>query len=150
VSRRVATVLTGVLLAFALLFTHAWRQSNGIRALTADVRSTYNLPAQDALFPIASLAEVIPDGLSPQEVVRKLQPLRERVLSEHWVAGKSVDKAPFRAHVIGLRLAHGGVYRVAFVYREGRLVDIDTPEYLGRTSELPADPGQAWVSAGAT
>jgi hypothetical protein len=37
---------------------------------------------------------------------------------------------------------------VAFVYRNDTLVDIDSPEHLGRISDLPPDSRQAWVGSG--
>jgi hypothetical protein len=149
-TRRLYSALAVLILVIGLFVAHAWRQNNGIAALTSDIRNTYNLPAADALFPIASLDEVIPEGSSPEEVVRKLQPLKDRVASERWVRGNDVGGSPFTAHIIALKLSGGGTYSVAFVYRKGTLWDIDTPEYLGRTAEFPGDSGQVWLSRGAT
>ena len=137
-----------LLLIFGLAVANAWRKQRQVRTLTADIRSTYNLPAQDVLSPISTLDEVVPDGLSPQQVVRRLHPLRNRVVSERWVAGEDVDKRPFHAHIIELRVGSGGAYEVAFVYRNGALWDIDSPEYLGSVSDLPADSQPARVGSG--
>ena len=149
-SRRAGFVLLAIVLVTALFVARSYGQHEAIRALTADIRKTYGLPPNGVPFPIASLGEVIPRGSSPRDVVRRLRPLRERVASERWVTGKDVIREPFSAHVIGFSLVSGGVYRIAFVYRNGALWDIDTPEYLGRTADLPSDSGRAWVRVGAT
>jgi hypothetical protein len=70
------------------------------------------------------------------------------VASERWVVGQDVARNPFHAHIIELRGQSGGRQKVAFVYRNGALFDIDSPDYLGKTSDLPPDAEQPWVRAG--
>jgi hypothetical protein len=148
--RRSRILFLLLVLALALVVARGWRQGAAVRALTAEIRNVYNLPPNDHKLPISSIAEVIPDGLSPSQVVRRLQLLRKHVVTERWVAGKRVDNSPFQAHVIGLKLVSGGRFEVAFVYRRGVLKDIDTPEYLGEITELPNDSPHAWVRTGDT
>jgi hypothetical protein len=140
--------LAALLLLVGLVVANGWRQERQIRTLTADIRRIYHLPAKDVLSPIRTLDEILPDGLSPRQVVRRLQPLRDRVVRERWVAGEDVGRNPIHAHIIELRLRHGGPYGVAFVYRNDTLVDIDSSEHLGRMSDLPPDSRQAWVGSG--
>lgn len=147
-ARRVGTIVAGLLLVLGLVVAHWWRQQEQIRALTADIRGTYDLPAKDVLLPISTLMEIFPAGLSREQVVRRLQPLRERVVKERWVAGEDVGKNPFHAHIIELRVGHSGTYEVAFLYRNGSLFDIDSPEYLGPIADLPANSQQVWVGTG--
>jgi hypothetical protein len=147
-ARRFGTVVAVFFLVLGLLVANGWRQQRQMRTLTADIRRIYNLPAKDVLLPLSTLDEVFPYGLSPQQVVRRVQPLRDRVVSEEWVAGEDVGRNPIHAHVIELRLRHAGPYGVAFVYRNDPLVDIDSPEHLGRISDLPPDSRQAWVGSG--
>ncbi len=147
-ARRVGSVVAGLFLVLGLVVAHGWRQQQQMRALTADIRGTYNLPAKDALLPISTLVEIFPDGLSREQVVRRLQPLRDRVVKERWVAGEDVGKNPFQAHLIELRVGRSGTYPVAFLYRNGSLFDIDSPEYLGRIADLPAGSQQVWVGTG--
>jgi hypothetical protein len=147
-ARRVGTVLAGLFLVLGLAMAYVWRQQQQMRALTADIRGTYHLPANDVLLPIATLMEIFPAGLSREQVVRRLQRLRDRVVRERWVAGEDVGKNPFHAHIIELRVGRRGSYAVAFLYRNGALFDIDSPEYLGRVADLPANSQQVWVGTG--
>lgn len=80
--------------------------------------------------------------------MRRLQPLRDRVARERWVAGEDVARNPFQAHIIELRVGRSGTYAVAFMYRHGTLFDIDAPEYLGRIADLPTSSQQVWVGTG--
>jgi hypothetical protein len=147
-TRRVGALLAGLFLILGLVVAHGWRQQEQVRALTADIRARYKLPAKDALLPLATLLEIFPDGLSREQVVRRLQPLRDRVVRERWVAGEDHGKNPFQAHIVELRVGRGGAYGVAFLYRDDALFDIDSPEHLGRVSDLPASSQQVWVGTG--
>ena len=147
-SRRIGAVAAGLLLVLGLVVAHGWRQQEQLRALTADIRGTYNLPAKDMLLPISTLMEIVPAGLSPEQVVRRLQPLRHRVVRERWVAGEDAGRKPFHAHIIELRVGRSGTYGVAFLYHDGALSDVASPEHLGRISDLPASTQQVWVGTG--
>lgn len=147
-SRRVGAVVAALFLILGLVVAHGWRQQEQVRALTADIRTTYNLPAKDQLLPIPTLIEIFPDGLSREQVVRRLQPLRDRVVRERWVTGEDVGKIPFHAHIIELRVGRSGDYGVAFMYHDNALYDIDSPEHLGSISDLPASAQRVWVGTG--
>jgi len=147
-TRRVGAVAAGLLLVLSLVIAHGWHQQEQTRALTAEIRRAYGLPPKDVLLPISTLDEVVPEGLSREQVVRRLQPLRGLVVAERWVAGGAADKNSFHAHIIEVRGERGGTYGVAFMYRNDALADIDSPDHLGPITDLPVDSPQARVGTG--
>ncbi len=129
----------GVVAAIAVTSTAAWKyaatvkDSNSVPSLTADIRRRLKLPPRDDHFPQASLYEALAGVTRPDSVAHRLAPLASLVRSTRWVHGNQ-----FVAQILELQLATGGVFEIALVYdtTSERLVDIDTPQYLGETEIL--------------
>jgi hypothetical protein len=130
----------GAVLLIAIAGSAVWwggriRDGNAVPPLTADIRRRLNLPPRDDHFPQGSLAEAL-DGITrPDSVAHRLAPLAPLVKSAHWVQGQGHQ---FVAQILELQLTTGGVFEVALVYdtTSERLIDIDTPEYLGETDPV--------------
>ena len=113
-----------------------------VSRLTAAMRAAYGLEPTDAPLPISTLAQMIPDGLTPDSVVVLLQPIQTLAVAERWVTGHDAAGDRFQAHIVAFSLPRGTPFEVVFRYREDRLVDIDLPEYLGRTTAFePVEGG---------
>ena len=128
----------GVIAAVAVTATVAWeyaavQDSNAVPSLTADIRRRLKLPPRDDRFPQTSLSEALAGVTRPDSVAHVLAPLAPLVRSARWVQGHQ-----FVAQILDLQLTTGGVFEIALVYdtRSERLIDIDTPQYLGETEVL--------------
>jgi hypothetical protein len=134
----------GVAAAIVVTATAAWqcaarvRDSDAVPSLTADIRRRLNLPPREGRFPQSSLSEALAGVTRPDSVARRLAPLAPLVRSTRWVHGNQ-----FVAQILDLQLTTGGVFAIALVYdgKSERLVDIDTPEYLGET-EVVQSPSE--------
>ena len=128
----------GVVAAIAVP-TGAWeyaarvKDSKAVPSLTADIRRRLKLPRRDDHFPQESLSEALAGVTRPDSVAHLLAPLAPLVRSTRWVQGRQ-----FVAQILDLRLTTGRGFEIALVYdtRSERLVDIDTPQYLGETEVL--------------
>jgi hypothetical protein len=129
----------GVVAAIAVTTIAAWRytaavkDSNAVPSLTADIRRRLNLPRRADHFPQGSLSEALAGVTRPDSVAHRLAPLAPLVRSTRWVQGHQ-----FVAQILDLQLKTGRVFEIALVYDtiSERLVDIDTPQYLGETEVL--------------
>ena len=129
----------GVVAAIAVTTTAAWEYAarvkdyNAVPLLTADIRHRLKLPRRDGRFPQESLSEALAGVTRPDSVAHRLAPLAPLVRSTRWVQGHQ-----FVAQILDLQLTTGRVFEIALVYdtTSERLVDIDTPQYLGETEVL--------------
>jgi len=128
----------GVIAAVAVTATVAWeyaavKDSNAVPSLTADIRRRLKLPPRDDHFPQTSLSEALAGVTRPDSVAHVLAPLAPLVRSARWVQGHQ-----FIAQILDLQLTTGRVFEIALVYdaTSERLIDIDTPQYLGETEVL--------------
>ena len=129
----------GVVAAIAVITATAWEYAArvkdyyAIQLLTADIRHRLKLPRRDDRFPQQSLSEALAGDTRSDSVAHRLAPLAPLVRSTRWVQGHQ-----FVAQILDLQLTTGGVFEFALVYdtRSERLIDIDTPQYLGETEVL--------------
>ena len=128
----------GVIAAVAVTATVAWEYAavkdyNAVPSLTADIRRRLKLPPRDDHFPQTSLSEALAGVTRPDSVAHVLAPLAPLVRSARWVQGHQ-----FIAQILDLQLTTGRVFEIALVYdaTSERLIDIDTPQYLGETEVL--------------
>jgi hypothetical protein len=128
-----------VVAAIAVTVPTGWKyadrvkDSNAVPTLTADIRLRLNLPRRDDHFPEQSLSDALAGVTRPDSVAHRLAPLAPLVRSARWVQGHQ-----FVAQILDLQLTTGRGFEIALVYDtiSERLVDIDTPQYLGDTEVL--------------
>jgi hypothetical protein len=132
-------ILIRMVVAIAIIAMAAWKHagrvndSNAVPSLTVDIRRRLNLPPRDDHFPQTSLSEALRGVTRPDSVARRLAPLAPLVRSTRWVQGPR-----FVAEILELELTTGDVFEIALVYdtTSERLVDINTPQYLGETETV--------------
>ena len=139
---RVRGLVPSSIILVAILLTGCMPAEPEVSRLTAALRVAYGLPPAKGPFPIATFDEVIPGGVTPDSVAVLLEPVADQVVSERWVTGRDGSGDKVQSHIVGFRVPQGTRFEVAFVYRQDRLIDIDLPEYLGRTEAFePVEGG---------
>jgi hypothetical protein len=107
--------------------------------LTSDLRRAYGSLDTSEVFPVAVVGEVLPQGITPDSARLALGPVLDRILATHWFQGQDAAGHPFHAQTLDFRLNDGSTYTVALVFKEGVLVAVDTPYYLGPVTPLPGE-----------
>ena len=127
------------LAAIALLALFGLTLARGIyqhpkgEALNQRVRQALRLPENEHKTLVGTVSDVLDRGMSVSEVDAALAPVHEEMEGFRWYAAPS-DRDPYIVQRLTFRLPGPGSQHVFVIYRNGRVADIDSREYvrLGR------------------